>query len=80
MADGVALAADVRESSAGIVVPCEARPLAEAIDKVLADSDLRRLLSLHAKRLVRERYSLASMTSAILALYDTILCKPQGAT
>lgn len=79
VADGVALAADVHESGAGIVVPCEVGPLADAIGRVLGDSALRRSLGLQAKRLVTQRYSLSSMTTAILALYEAILSKPQAA-
>jgi glycosyltransferase involved in cell wall biosynthesis len=79
VAEGVALAAAVRESGAGVVVPCEDEPLARALATVLADTDLRGQMRCNAKRLVEERYSLAATTAPIVALYQAILDRSRAA-
>ena len=63
----------MRECHAGIVVPCEAEPLAAALDKILSDPDLQAQMRRNAKRLVEDRYSLAATTVPLVALYHGIV-------
>jgi len=78
---GVAVAEDIlaRAPDTLVVVPPEAKPLAEALDKLLSEAALRAQLGISARRLATEQFSAAAMAMALRELYQEIL-SAQGRT
>jgi len=75
---GVAVSDDIRERDAGLVAAAEAKPLFEAMNRLLDDAALRARLGSNAKRLVQERFSLEAMGVALKTLYENILSRKKG--
>lgn len=75
LTDAVGIADAVQEGGAGLVVPCEAVPLASALDRLLSDVALRQKLGDRARQLVERRFSLETMGANLVSLYDTILLR-----
>ena len=73
--DQVGIAADVKECDAGLVVSCDPAPLAEALQQLLDNSEMRAHLAINAQRLVSERFSLEAMTASLIELYDQVLAR-----
>lgn len=71
--DGVALAEDIRECDAGIIVPAETKPLAAALHRLLADPALCSRLGANARRLAAERFTVGAMGLALRKLYEHLL-------
>lgn len=60
----------VRDSKAGLTVdPTDPREIAGAVDRLLADPDLRRRMGKHGRDAVRERYSWTGEERKLLDLY-----------
>lgn len=76
---GVAVSEDVRERDAGVVVPCEVGPLADALDRLLSDAVLRSRVGANARRLAAKRFSLEAMGAALKDLYERILKEKRAA-
>jgi glycosyltransferase involved in cell wall biosynthesis len=75
MSDQVGIAADIKECDAGLVVPCDPAPLAEALKQLLDNEEMRAHLASNAQRLVSERFSLEAMTASLIELYDQVLAR-----
>jgi glycosyltransferase involved in cell wall biosynthesis len=69
---GVALATDIVEHDAGLVVELAVEPLRAGLCRLLGDSLLCDHLGKRALQLVEERFSLEAMGRALSALYDSI--------
>lgn len=70
---GVALAAESAEAVA--LTPTEPEALAAAMSRLLGDAAERQRLSAAAKQRAQEHYSLAAMSRALMALYQSVLSK-----
>ncbi|MFT3917333.1 MAG: glycosyltransferase [Anaeromyxobacteraceae bacterium] len=68
----VGIASDVFEAGAGLVVPREPAPLAEALAGLLADASLRAEMGRRGRELVRTRYAAPAVARATLAAYREI--------
>jgi glycosyltransferase involved in cell wall biosynthesis len=75
MSDQVGIAVDAKEYDAGLVVPCEAGPLASAMRQLLDAPALRARLGMSARKLVEERFSLEAMSNSLVELYDRVLSR-----
>ena len=75
LSDQVGIAEDAREYEAGLVVPCEADPLALAMRQLLDDAASRNRLGVNARRLVEERFSVEAMSNSLVELYDRVLAR-----
>ena len=73
MSDQVGIADDAKEYDAGLVVPCETEALASAMKRLIDDPELRGCLSINARRLVDDRFSLETMTDSLMRLYGQVL-------
>lgn len=78
MSDQVGIAVDAKEYDAGLVVPCEVGPLAEAMQRLLDDPELRSRLGANARRLVDDRFSVEAMSDSLVKLYDRVLSRETG--
>lgn len=72
LTDQVALATDAAEVGAALVIPCEVEALTQAMDRLLADEDTCRRLSVNAVRLVAERFSLSAAGQSLKQLYTLV--------
>ena len=63
---------EISESAAGLVVPCDATPLANAIGILLADKDLRAQMGNAARRCAQIKFSLNCTTQQLLHLYQNV--------
>jgi glycosyltransferase involved in cell wall biosynthesis len=70
--EGVAVSEDIRSRSAGLVVETKASSIAQAIGRLLGDSELREQCAANARALVRERYSLDGMGAALQQFYGSM--------
>ena len=73
ISDQVGIHHEISGSGAGVVVPCDPKPLAKAITRVLADATLRARMAVAARQCAREQFSLTVMTQKILRLYQEIV-------
>ena len=69
LSDQVALSEEVGKADAGVVVPCEAAPLATAILQLLSSRGLRDRVSANARRLAKEHFSRTNVARALKDLY-----------
>jgi glycosyltransferase involved in cell wall biosynthesis len=75
--EGVAVAREMQQADAGLVVPCgDAAALTVALTQLVDDDDLRSRLSMNAARLAAERYSLSAMGTSLARVYRDILGQP----
>lgn len=74
--DRVALAPVIRDAGAGLVVPADDEPLAEALSWLLADADLRRVLGRRGRRLVEISFSWTESARAFARLYAALADTP----
>lgn len=72
ISDQVSFHSDVVRARAGLVVPCQVEPLAQAIETLLDDAGLRRQMGERGRRLMRERYSWEQVTRELVALYAAV--------
>ncbi len=71
--EGVAVAEDIREHEAGLVIAPEVASLADALDRLLRDETLRTRLGASGQRLAQERFSLGVMGSKLCHLYQQVV-------
>ena len=69
---------EVAKAQAGLVVPCQAEALADALMRLIGDADLRRRLGANGQRLVQKRFSLEVTTQLLIELYDQVMCSVEG--
>lgn len=77
LSDQVAVADDVVDAEAGVVVRCEAGAIAAALRELLGDPELRAKVSLRGKALVEERYSLITVGAQLKNLYESVVNLPR---
>lgn len=70
VSDQVALSADIAAANAGLVVPCEADAIANAVLRLLGDADLREDFSRRARTLAAARFSLEVTGKALRNFYE----------
>jgi len=71
ISNGVALAEDLEEAEAAIVVTCDATALATGICRLLDEPETRGRLAGNAQKLAREKYSSDAVGRALVALYHS---------
>jgi glycosyltransferase involved in cell wall biosynthesis len=69
---GVAVSEDISAHEAGLVVTGEARPLAEALDRLLRDAMLGHRLAANARALAVKRFSLEAMGTRLQKFYEEL--------
>ncbi len=80
VSDGVGLAEMVREAGAGLVVPAgSAEALGAAIGGLAADAARREAMGRRGRALARREFSLAALSTRLLALYEEVLNSSRGA-
>jgi glycosyltransferase involved in cell wall biosynthesis len=72
VSDQVALHTDVTAAGAGLVVPCDAKALSDALDELLGARSQRLLMGDNGRRLAADRYSADAVTRRLIQLYDEI--------
>jgi glycosyltransferase involved in cell wall biosynthesis len=70
--DQVAIHGEISQAGAGYVTPCDASAIAAALGRVLEDSSSRAVMGNKGKCLTQTHYSLAAVTSKLVAAYHTI--------
>jgi glycosyltransferase involved in cell wall biosynthesis len=73
LSDQVAIASKVSKYEAGFVSRCRVSDLSEVLSNAIADSEMRRTMSLNAKRLAEDCYSLEAMTESLVRLYRQVI-------
>ena len=72
LGQGVAIASDVQEAGAGLVVAPEPRAIAEALEQILIEDTLRREMGVRGKAFAEREYSMPVMARRLVALYEEI--------
>jgi glycosyltransferase involved in cell wall biosynthesis len=80
VSDQVGIHQDVRSARAGIVVPCDAQKLAEALVKLLADPELGGAMGARGEALVRRRYSSEAVTRQLIGVYNDVADRARRAS
>jgi glycosyltransferase involved in cell wall biosynthesis len=75
ISEGVGIAREVASSAAGVVAPPNAREMANAIERILADDELATALSMRGTALVRTRYRPDAVAAQVMKLYADIGCR-----
>ena len=70
---GVAISRAIGDANAGLVVEPEGLAIANALQQVLGDQELRKELRANAWALVKREYSLEVMGARLLELYEGII-------
>ncbi len=71
---------EAAEHGAGFVVEASERPVAEAIDALLSNADLRVRMGERGRKLVTERYTWEATAATITELYRSLVSKNRSAT
>ncbi len=71
--DGVAIAKEIKEYGAGIVVSCDSASLTGGLRIVLQDSETAREMGLKGQKLATERFSADTMVQSINQLYRSLI-------
>lgn len=79
ISDQVAIHGEVASAGAGLVVPGEVEPLAGAIARLLREPAARRQAGQAGRRLVRQRFSVETMTARLVELYREVLAERSAA-
>jgi len=79
ISDQVGVAQDVNEFKAGLVVPCEVRALAKAMQSLITQPELRSRLASNARNLAAKKFSLEAMGTALVDLYTGLLPSAKNA-
>ena len=72
VSDQVGIHSEIEEAGAGLIVTCDAGAISAAIRRLAEDEQLRRDLGRRGQRLVRESFSLQSMSKRLVELYRDI--------
>jgi len=73
VSDQVAIHTDVASSRAGLVVPCDAARLAEALERVLSDGASAAVMGQRGAALVHRSYSTEAVTAKVIDAYHRVL-------
>jgi glycosyltransferase involved in cell wall biosynthesis len=73
VSDQVAIHHEITAAEAGLVVPCNADPLADAIAKLLDSRELRCQLGANSLRLARDCFSLPAVIGRIVETYENLV-------
>lgn len=76
LSDRVALAEDVRAADAGVVVECTAKAIAEGLELLLPEAELRARLGERGREFARERYSPDTVGRKLKSLYESVVKEP----
>jgi glycosyltransferase involved in cell wall biosynthesis len=72
VSDQVAIHREVADASAGLVVRCQIKELAEALLKLLQDASLRSTMGSNGRHLARTQFAPRSTTQSLINLYSEI--------
>jgi glycosyltransferase involved in cell wall biosynthesis len=72
MSEHVALADQIREAGAGLVVPCDARELAQGIATLVKDPGLRHRMGQAGRRLAETEFAWPEVARRLLTLYEQL--------
>jgi glycosyltransferase involved in cell wall biosynthesis len=75
ISDQVGLADEVRAAGAGIVVPAETQPIANALRELASDATARQAMGARAIALARERYSWSGAAKSLIELYAGVVAE-----
>jgi glycosyltransferase involved in cell wall biosynthesis len=78
LARGVAIANEAERAGAALAVTAEPILLARALERLLADSELRRQMGLRAREFAGREYSARTMAQRLIALYEEVRLAPKG--
>lgn len=73
LSDGVAVAQEIQDAGAGIVVSTKPDDIARAIEQFLADESLRREAGRRGRLMAEEHYSIDAMTRKLRLLYQRVM-------
>jgi glycosyltransferase involved in cell wall biosynthesis len=73
LSDQVAVADDVREADAGVVVKCDVGAIAKALRQLLINPAIRSTLAAKGRTLAGERYSHAAVGRKLKRLYESVM-------
>ena len=79
LGEGVAVARDVEKEGAGLSVAPEPAAIAEALERLLGDEDLRNEMGSKGKELAMREYSAQSMARRLIILYEEIYAAHKSA-
>jgi len=68
----VAIAREIKEASAGLVISLEVRSIYEALDELLNNDQLRIQMAIRAKKMVGEKFDLDKNTRELAGIYETM--------
>ena len=72
VSDQVAIHKEIAEAGAGLVVPCDAAKLADALVVLLSDQQNRRAMGLRGEAFVRRQYSSEAVTQQLIDAYNEV--------
>jgi glycosyltransferase involved in cell wall biosynthesis len=73
LGEGVAIAKEVTQARAGVAVSPDARSISDALRRIIADKEGLAVMSVNARQLALERFSLQAMGAGLEQLYTDIL-------
>lgn len=72
ISDQVGIHPQVSKAGAGLIVPCEVEPLAQALNRLVVDDNYRRHVGEAASALAKAEFSIEAMTRAMVEIYERI--------
>jgi glycosyltransferase involved in cell wall biosynthesis len=72
LSDQVGIHCEVTAAGAGLTVPCEVNPLADAIKQLTTDVELRCNMGKRARQLARSYYTFNAITDRLIELYIAV--------
>ena len=79
VSDQVAIHQEIATGGAGLVIPCSVPALVAALDKLLADAEMRSAMGRNGRLLANKEYSVQTVTDELLSLYRDIARSPAAA-
>jgi glycosyltransferase involved in cell wall biosynthesis len=73
VSEQVGISTEVRRSEAGLVVPGEVEAVADALERLVCDRELRSRLGENGRRLVRARFTPEATARELVALYERVI-------
>ena len=73
ISDQVGIHREVAKDSAGLVVNCDSEQLAQAMIKLLDDTDLSQRMGENGRRLVNERFTLDKIATKMIEVYERVI-------
>ena len=73
ISDQVGIHREVVKGSAGLVVNCDSEQLAQAMIKLLDDTDLSQRMGENGRRLVNERFTLDKIATKMIEVYERVI-------